>query len=128
MSHPNTPRRRVYSVTLNPLGYDPLNGDPFDEEGIEEVVVPVVHADQMVGEREAMKRGVTLDEAQNVTSVIVWCAMKRRGLFTGTYESFRDERCLDIANAARPGTDHQAEAEAEEGEEVPPTEGPSGSE
>lgn len=120
MSHPATPRRRVYKVLMNPAGYDPLTADPFDEEGIEEVLCPVVHADQMVGEREAMKRGVTLDQAQNVTSVIVWCAMRRRGFFSGTYEEFRDLSCVDIQNAPRPGEDP-------EGEEVPPTEEPSGS-
>lgn len=116
--HPDAPRRKVYRVNLNPEGYDPATADPFDEEGITSVVVPVIHADQMVGEREAAKMSLTLDLPQNVTSVIVWCALRRRSLYTGTYHDFRDRDCVSIENASRPSP---------EGEVVPPTEGSSGS-
>lgn len=116
-SHPSAPRRRVYLVIMNPAGYDPLTADPFDEAGIEEVIVPVLHADQMVGEREAMKLGITLDQPQNVTSVIVYCAMKRRGLYPGTYPEFRDLGCVDIKDAPRPAGAVDTEADV-----IPPTE------
>lgn len=117
---PNAPRRRVYAVHVNPPGYDAATADPFDVEGVTTHLVPVIHADQMVGEREAMKKGLTLDLPQNVTSVIVWSAMRRRGLYTDTYETFRDRDCVGIENAVRPGEDP-------EGDAVPPTSEPSGS-
>lgn len=118
---PNAPRRLVYSVALNPDGYDPATADPFDVEGVTTHLVPVIHADQMVGERTAMAKGITLDLGQNVTSVIVWSAMRRRGLYAGTYEEFRDRDCLSIDNARRPDADPA-------GDPVPPTSEPSGSE
>lgn len=110
--------RRVYDVHLNPEGYDPATADPFDVEGVTTHRITVIHADQMVGEREALRRGVTFDQAQNMTSVIVWCALRRLGLYKGKYESFRDVDLLDIGNP-----DRSQEQEVE----VPPTEEPSGS-
>lgn len=120
--------RRVYDVALNPEDFDPETSDPFDTSGVEVHRVVVIHADQMFGEREALKRGITLDQNQNMTSVIVWCSLKRSGTFTGTYEEFRDRRLLDIANATRPGEGQEVDPETGGVvEPVHPTEEPSGS-
>lgn len=119
--------RRVYDVALNPESFDPLTSDPFDETGVTVHRVTVIHADQMLGEREAMRRGITTEQPQNMTSVIVWCAMRRAGLFTGTYEEFRDARLLDIGNPDRPGEGQEVTAAGSVVEDVPPTVGRSDS-
>ena len=85
-----TIRRKVYDVHLNPPTYDPAV-DPFDTTGITTHRVVVTHGDQLRGELEAGKRGLTLDAGQNVTSLILWLALKRTGVYTGRYEQFEGE-------------------------------------
>lgn len=120
-------KRRVYDVALNPESFDPETSDPFDTSGVEVHRVVVIHADQMFGEREAMKRGITTDAAQNMTSVIVWCALRRSAKFDGTYEDFRDRRLLDILNPERPDEGQEREHDGSVVETVPPTTEPYGS-
>lgn len=108
--------RRVYDVHLNPAGYDPTTADPFDVAGVTTRRVVVTHADQMRGELEAGKRGLSADQPQNLTSVIVWCALVRTGAYTGKYDQFRN---LDCAGMESP------DPETEAANVVPPTTEPS---
>ena len=91
--------RRVYDVYLNP---DEPSTDPFSTEGVTCHRVVVTHADQLRGELEGAKRGVSLDAGQNITSVIVWCALVRSKLYDRKYESFRDADCADIKSPRPP--------------------------
>lgn len=118
--------RRVYDVHLNPEGYDPATAaDPFDVSGVVTHRVVVIHADQMVGEREGLRRGITLEQAQNITSVIVWCALRRLRVYADTYEAFRDRALLDITNPDRPEEGQTRDSSGNVEEEVPPTGEPS---
>lgn len=97
----STITRRVYDVFLNPDSLD-LTADPFNTEGVTCQRVVVTHADQLRGELEGAQRGITLDQPQNITSVIVWCALVRNKLYNRKYESFRDADCADIKSPEAP--------------------------
>lgn len=112
-------KRKVYDVHLNPDGYDPATADPFDVSDITTHRVVVTHADQMRGELEAGKRGIPDSAGQNLTSVILWCALTRTGVYAGKYDQFRNADCA--------GMEYVDPDESGEPAEVPPTAEPSGS-
>lgn len=115
----STITRKVYDVFINPDDLD-LASDPFSTEGVVCHRVTVTHADQLKGELEAAKRGIDSRLGTTITSVILWSALVRLGLYDRKYESFRDADCADLQSVTPPG-------EAPEGVPVPPTEEPSGS-
>lgn len=110
--------RLVYDVHLNPDDYDP-KADPFNTDGVVVHRVVVTHADQLRGEMESARRGITDARlGQAMTSIILWVALVRLGLYERTYESFRDADCALMESVRAPQEDVV----------VPPTVEPQGSE
>ncbi len=61
-------------------------GPPTD---VAEVETEVTFADQLRGEKEAFKQGVSLDLPLNMTVVMCWCALVREGKYTKDFQTFK---------------------------------------
>lgn len=76
--------RPKYRVYLNPTEEHP--DPPVDGQEVE-----VTHGDQLRGELEAGKQGLPAikDAPMNHTTVWLWCAMVRLGLYRGDFRQFK---------------------------------------
>ena len=88
-------------MSLDRPRYRVFYKQPTDDETAEprEAEVTITYADQLRGELEAGKQSlpqITGATAQNHTTVWVWCALTRLGLYAGDCRAFRLSDCLDV--------------------------------
>lgn len=79
--------RQRYRVYLNPTAEDPADA----AAGHVEHEVEITHGDHLRGELEAAKQGLpsVKDAPMNHTTVWIWCAMVRLGLYAGPFLPFK---------------------------------------
>jgi hypothetical protein len=86
MQTPPKLHRRSYWEWLN----DPANPD-VSPDLLEAVSVEVTYADQLRGELEVAKQGITMDKAPMTTATVwVWCAMVRTKLYANNFATFKN--------------------------------------
>lgn len=91
-------KRPIYDVLIQT--HD-AQGEPGD---IVEHRVTIIHGDRLRGEHEAKKAGLPpisqIDHfAQNFTTVYIWCALVRLGLYGENYKTFKNRDLLEVATA-----------------------------
>lgn len=87
-------KRQTFTVYLNnPDGPDPI-----------ELVTVVTFADQLRGEKEAYKQGISQELALATTTVMVWCALVREGQYAADFQTFKAD-VLDLEKHRGADTD-----------------------
>lgn len=91
-------KRPIYDVLIQT--HD-SSGEPGD---IVQRRVTIIHGDRLRGEHEAHKAGLPpvnkIDHfAQNFTTVYIWCALVRLGLYSENYQTFKNRDLLEVAAA-----------------------------
>lgn len=71
--------------------YFDVHLDPAEGESTDPVTHRIVytHGDRCRSELEAQRRGIPLAASYNVTSIGIWCALLREGLFDQGYDVFQ---------------------------------------
>lgn len=90
-------KRQRFTVYLNSpvdegsyVDHDPLNVSHI------ELDTEVIFADQLRGELEARKHGISLDLQLHSTTVMIWCALVREGKYEKDFQTFKTGDLLDF--------------------------------
>lgn len=82
--------RRVFAVFVLE------SPDEGEAETITEHRLEISFADQLRGELEAPRHGITTEQPMHLATVWAWCAMTRLGLYTKPYQEFKTRDLVDL--------------------------------
>lgn len=107
MTNPTPPKlhRRTYWVWMNTPATD------TEPAGVAEAVpVEVRYADQLRGELEVAKQGLSMANApMHVATVWIWCAMVRTGQYGDKFLAFKNTDLAELEPVADPDEDPDSE-------------------